>query len=73
MEPMSPSVCRSASKKTARRFNAVVIARAQQSGWLFGVMRHFAFLAVIASFMMQAVKVTPRRSAALCSRQRLTR
>ena len=57
MEPISPSVCRSARPKTARSVSAVVIARAEYCGCPPGVVRASACHAAIASSVNQTVRL----------------
>ena len=57
MEPISPSVWRSARRNTVRRVSAVRIARGEDQGCPPRVVHGAARQAAIASFVNQTVKL----------------
>jgi hypothetical protein len=57
MEPISPSVWRSARRNTVRRVSAVRIARGEYQGCPPRVVRGSTRQAAIASFVNQTVKL----------------
>ncbi len=64
MEPISPSVWRSAMRNTARSVSAVVMARAEERGCPPRVVRGSAFQAAIAASVNQTVRLPRWRRAA---------
>ena len=73
MEPISPSVCRSAKLKRARSVSAVVIARAEYCGCPPGVVRASACHAAIAASVNQTLRLARCRKAASYSGPFVTR
>ena len=57
MEPVSPSVCRSARRKTSLSVSAVKIARGEYQRYPPLVVRGLAFQAATASFVNQTVRL----------------
>src|SRR3954468_8019306 len=73
MEPVSPSVWRSAKRNTARSVRAVAIARSEQEGCPPRVVRGAATQASIASGVNHTVRLPRARRAASYSAQLITR
>jgi hypothetical protein len=71
-EPISPSVCRYASRNTALNVSAVRIARSEYSGCPPRLVRRSASHAATASSENQTVKLPRRRRLSLYSRQFVT-
>ena len=72
MEPIRPSVWRSAKRNTARRVRAVRIARCEYQGCPPRVLRGSALQATIASAVNQIVKLPRWRRLASYARQFVT-
>src|SRR3954447_9934615 len=72
MEPISPSVCRYASRNTALNVSAVRIARSEYSGCPPRLVRRSASHALTASSENQTVKLPRRRRLSSYSRQFVT-
>ena len=64
IEPMSPSVWRSAKRNTDRSVSAVAIARPEQRGWPPRVVRGSAFHVATAASVNQTVRLPRCRRAA---------
>src|SRR4051812_3393532 len=71
-EPISPSVCRCASRNTALNVSAVRIARSEYSGCPPRLVRRSAFHASTAASENQTVKLPRRRRLSSYSRQFVT-
>ena len=73
MEPISPSVWRSARRNTARSVSAVRIARGEYQGCPPRVVRGAARQAAMAASVNHTVRLPRRRRAASYSAQFVTR